>query len=116
MTYVSSYDWITQALRLSFCPGSMLTYSGYNLAYQLVLFFFFNIFLCDGTFEFLKEGINVEVTENTSTGLKFVANGTVNDAVNGNIEELVGEDFDANDSGATFELKRGSARLLPLMQ
>lgn len=55
MTYVSSYDWMTQALRLSFCPGSMLTYSGYNLAYQLVLFFFFNIFLCDGAFEFLKK-------------------------------------------------------------
>ena len=62
----------------------------------------------NGTFEFLKEGINVEVTENTSTGLKFVANGTVNDAVNGNIEELIGDKFDANDSGATFELKRGS--------
>ena len=39
MTYVSSYDWMTQALRLSFCPGPMLTYSDYNLAYQLILLF-----------------------------------------------------------------------------
>ena len=62
----------------------------------------------DGTFEFLKPDIKVDVTNNTATGLNFVADGTVNDAVNGDIEKLIGDDFDANDSGATFELKRGS--------
>ncbi len=61
----------------------------------------------NGTFEFLKPDIKVDVTKNTSTGLNFVADGTVNDAVNGDINKLIGDDFAAN-GVADFSLEEGT--------
>jgi len=62
-----------------------------------------------GTIKYLKD-INLAVYKNTVSGeLNFsVEDGKVTDAVNGNIEELIGDAFAANEKGATFKLARGS--------
>ena len=61
----------------------------------------------NGTFEFLKPDIKVDVTKNTATGLNFVADGTVNDAVNGDINKLIGDGFAAS-GVANFSLEEGT--------
>ncbi len=68
---------------------------------------FTNLSGANGTIKYLKT-VNVEVTKNTVSNLNFVVeDGTITDAVNGDIEELIGDNFAGNDSGATFRMAKG---------
>ena len=60
----------------------------------------------NATIKYLN-AIDVEVKSNTSTGLNFVVDGTVNDAVNGDINKLIGDDFAAS-GVANFSLEEGT--------
>ena len=59
-----------------------------------------------GTIKYLNN-IKIDVDYNTATDLEFVADGTVNDAVNGDINKLIGDGFAAS-GVANFSLEEGT--------
>ena len=70
-----------------------------------------NLNASNATIKYLED-IDVKVYNNTSTNLNLVVeDGTITDAVNGDIEKLIGDDFaasTANDAVTTFSLAEGS--------
>ena len=66
-----------------------------------------NLEATNATIKYLKD-VDISVYRNTSTGLNFVVeDGTITDAVNGDMGEVVGDSFAGNEDGATFRMAKG---------